>query len=201
MSGLFKKKLPHCDDLFVRYLAPWYRADERPNMTRPDMYVISGFNGNPIDLDAIQYLPPQILTMNADQIAEMVQAATVDYQNIVAFEKLDLNVIEAVDRHYDRKRIKALIDSSDPSDFGNDYLVSIGEFGASLGELFCQRGGFGWLYSHPYFHSIIVHKETGYGITVFDWAVKKFSEYGVDDGFAAKFNMALDNIEEQLRGK
>ena len=201
MFGLFSKKLPHCDELFVRYLAPWYPKDQRPKMTRPDMFVISGFDGKPVDLDKIQYLPSDLLNMNKEQITGMVEAAKADYQEIVAFEMLDLKVIDAVDQHYDRKRIKGVINSSNPSDFDNDYLVSVGEFGAALGELFCQRPGFGWLYSHPYYHSIIVHKDTGFGITVFDWAVKKFSEYGVDDGFAAKFNMALDNIEEHQRGK
>lgn len=170
-------------------------------MTRPDMYVINGFDGNTIDLDALQYLPPDLLAMNKEQIAHMIEAATADYKDILKFDQLDIKVIDAVDRHYDRKRIKTLIDSSDPSDFSNDYLVSIGEFGAVLGELFCQHHGFGWLYSHPYYHSIIVHKETGFAITVFDWAVKKFSEYGVDDGFAAKFQMALDSIDEQQRAK
>lgn len=199
MFGLFNKKLPHCDELFVRYLAPWYPEGEQPSMTRPDLYVINGFDGKPVDLDAIQYLPPDLLTMNRDQIANMVEAATADYQDIVHFDKLDLKVIDAVDKHYDRKRIKSILNSSDPSDFDNDYLVTVGEFGAALGHLFCQRPGFGWLYSHPYYHSIVVHRDTGYAITVFDWAVKKFSEYGVDDGFAAKFDMAIESIEQQLR--
>jgi len=66
-----------------------------------------------------------------------------------------------------------------------------------LGKLFEDLGEFGWLYSAPYFNSIIVHRKTGYGITVFDWAVKKFSEYGVDDGFAAKFHAALAGVNEQ----
>ena len=29
-----------------------------------------------------------------------------------------------------------------------------------------QMDGFDWLYSHPYFHSIIVHKDTGFGINL-----------------------------------
>jgi hypothetical protein len=65
-----------------------------------------------------------------------------------------------------------------------------------LGQLFNQLEGFEWLYSHPYYHSIIVHSETGFGTTVFDWAVKKFSEYGVEDGFVAKYHAALHAISE-----
>jgi hypothetical protein len=66
-----------------------------------------------------------------------------------------------------------------------------------LGQLFTELDGFDWLYSFPYYHSIIVHRDTGFGITVFDWGVKKFSEYGVDDGFVAKFHAALDGIKGQ----
>jgi hypothetical protein len=61
MVGLFKKKLPHCDELFVKYLSPWYNKDERPRMTRPDMYQISGYKGRPLNLDEIQYVKPKYL--------------------------------------------------------------------------------------------------------------------------------------------
>lgn len=74
--------------------------------------------------------------------------------------------------------------------------MTVCEFGAMLGHLFKQINGFDWLYSHPYFHSIIVHKKSGFGITVFDWAVKKFSEYGVDDGFAAKLQVAVERAQQ-----
>ena len=74
--------------------------------------------------------------------------------------------------------------------------MTVCEFGVLLGQLFRQLDGYDWLYSHPYFHSIIVHKNTGIGITVFDWAVKKFSEYCVDDGFVAKFHAAVDEVSE-----
>lgn len=51
MFKLFKKKLPHCDTLFERFLSPWYPENNRPKMTRPDMYVINGFNGQTLDLE------------------------------------------------------------------------------------------------------------------------------------------------------
>jgi hypothetical protein len=126
----------------------------------------------------------------------MADAALDDYQHIIKSNKLDLNVLDAVDKYYDRKRIAEIISKSDPADFSNDYMIEVFEFGAMLGYLFNQEDRYGWLYSHPYFHSIIVHQDTGFGITVFDWAVKKFSEYGVDDGFAAKFQMALESVKQ-----
>lgn len=195
MFNPFKKKLPHCDTLFEKFLSPWYPEDGRPKMTRPDMYVIENFAGQ--DLDKLQYLKPDLFDYNRKQISTMVEAALQDYQHIITSDKLDLEVLNAVDKYYDRKRVADIIQKSNPAEFSNDYVIEVCEFGVTIGHLFDQVEGFGWLYSHPYFDSIIVHRETGSAITVFDWAVKKFSEYGIDDGFAAKFQMALKTVKEQ----
>lgn len=195
MFGIFKKKLPHCDTLFEKFFSPWYDEADRPKMTRPDMYKIAAYEGQPVDLDEIQYLAPDYVTeLTAHINVTMVDAALDDFQHIIKSDKLDLNVLDAVDKYYDRAKIANLIKESDPTDFSNSYVVTVCEFGVMLGHLFKQIDGFDWLYSHPYFHSIIVHKDTGFGITVFDWAIKKFSEYGVDDGFVEKFNAAIAGV-------
>jgi len=196
MLKLFNKKLPHCDDLFVKFFSLWYPSEDRPKITRPDMFVISGFEGKTLDLDDLQYLPDELLNKTKNQISTITNAALQDYQNIIKSDRLDFNVLDAVDKFYDRQKIAEIIKLSDPKDFSNLYLVSVCEFGATLGQLFNNLDGFGWLYSYPYFHSIIVHQETGFGITVFDWAIKKFSEYGVDDGFVAKLHAAVEGIND-----
>jgi hypothetical protein len=199
MFGLFKKKLPHCDTLFQNFFSPWYPENERPKMTRPDMYQIAAYEGQSLDIDSIQYLEHSYLipvkTMVND---EMVEAAVEDFKHITKSEIIDLNFLEAVDNYYDRTKINEIIKESDPKEYSNPYLVTVCEFGAVLGYLFKQIDGYDWLYSYPYFHSIIIHKHTGFGITVFDWAVKKFSEYGVDDGFVAKFQTAVSKINKTL---
>ncbi len=195
MLGLFKKKLPECDTLFEKFFSPWYQEDERPKMTRPDMYQIAAYEGEPLDFEEMQYLDKEDLEERKDFINKtMVHAALEDFQSIIKSDKLDLNVLDAVDKYYDKAKIASLIKESDPTDFSNPYVVTVCEFGVMLGHLFNQIDGYDWLYSHPYFHSIIVHKDTGFGITVFDWAIKKFSEYGVDDGYVAKFHAALDGV-------
>lgn len=196
MFGLKSKKLPDCDDLFVKYLSPWYFEDERPKGTRPDMYVIAGYDGQPLDMISLQYLNDEFLNRTKEQIDKITKAALQDYQEIIKSDNLDYGVLDAVDKHYDRKKIKEIIENSDPTDYANQYLVTICEFGATIGKLFNEIDGYDWLYSHPYFHSIIVHKNTGLGITVFDWAVKKFSEYGVNDGYVAKMYAAFETINK-----
>jgi hypothetical protein len=194
--GLFNK-LEDCDPLFKKFLSPWYPEKERPVVTRPDMYVIAGYEGQPLDLDSLQYLNDQTLIETKAQIEKMIQAALADYQDIIKSDKLSINVLDAVDKYYDKKKVIDIVRQSDPKDFSNLYLVNVCEFGAMLGFIFNENEEFGWLYSYPYFHSIVVHKKTGYGITVFDWAVKKFSAYGIDDGFAAKYFAAIEAIRKQ----
>lgn len=199
MFGIFKKKLPNCDKLFAKYLSPWYDEDERPRITRPDMYQIAGFEGKPLNLDEIQYLAPEYLEGIKNHINDsMTKAALNDFNFIHQSDTIDFDLLDAVDRYYDRIKVSELIKESDPKDFSNPYLVTVCEFGVLLGHLFRQFDGYDWLYSYPYYHSIIVHKDTGLGITVFDWAVKKFSEYGIDDGFVAKVHAAMEGVNRQL---
>jgi hypothetical protein len=194
MFGSERKKIPDCDELFAKYMRPWYPDNEKPSGTRPDMYVIAAYDGKPLAMESLQYLNDECLKQMKEQIEKITDAALQDYQEIIRCEELDFRVLDAVDKHYDREKIKAIIATSDATDYANQYLVTVCEFGATIGNIFTQSDGFGWLYAHPYFHSIVVHKETGFGITVFDWAVKKFSEYGVDDGFVAKIHAAREAI-------
>ncbi len=200
MLKLFKKKLPHCDTLFQKFFSPWYNDQDRPKMTRADIYQISGYKGKPLNLDDIQYLDDEYLEYQKKYLNEtLVYSALEDFRHITNSDRVDLEALDAVDKYYNRLKIEQLISQSDPRDFSNPYLVTVCEFGAILGHLFKQSDSFDWLYSHPYFHSIIVHKDTGIGISVFDWAIKKFSEYGVDDGFAAKVQMAIEHVNNNNR--
>ena len=201
MPRILKKKLPHCDKLFKEFLSPWYPEEDRPEMTRPDMYVIAGYKGTPINLDELQYLPKDLLQEVKESITVITDAASQDYRSISDSDNLNLEVLDKVDRFYDRAKVAEIIIESNPKDYSNPYLVSVCEFGATIGYLFSQSNEFGWLYSYPYFHSIIVHKETGFAITVFDWAVKKFSGYGIEDGIAAKYLAAIHGLEDYKKEK
>ncbi|WP_422092348.1 hypothetical protein [Tenacibaculum sp. MEBiC07804] len=192
-------KLPHCDKLFEKFLSPWYPEDERPKMTRPDMYVISGYEDKTLDIDRIQYLTEEGLKDTKDIFEKMRESYQRDFQNFKEFKELNLDVIDSVDKAFGKKEVKELIKISDPKDFENGYLVTVCEFGLALGDLFVQTGKFKWLYSYPYFHSIVINPETGQGITVFDWAVKKFSSYGIDDGYKWKFLKVMEIIEDDIK--
>src|SRR5690606_18322259 len=150
MFGLFKKKLPHCDELFVKFLSPWYDEEDRPKMTRPDMYQIAAFAGQPLDLDEIQYLTPEYLGEVKTLINDaMTKAAQDDFSFIYKSDKIDFNLLDAVDKYYDRAKIAELIKESNPKDFSNPYLVTVCECGVLLGQLLRHKlKGYDWLYSH-----------------------------------------------------
>lgn len=193
---MFWNKLPHCDKLFRNYLSPWYPKGERPRMTRPDMFVIRAFEGQTLDMAKTQYLPPKELAETIETFATMRKSYQQDFQHFLQFEALHIGVIDAIDQRIGKEEVKALIKASSPRNFGNNYLVFVCELGLALGDLFVETGKFKWLYSFPYFHSIVVHPESGTAITVFDWAVKKLSAYGLTDGLKNKFDSVILQMED-----
>lgn len=133
----------------------------------------------------------------------MVEACRGDWpQYLRVFGDLDEHWIDAFDDYYDRKRISDVISRSEPSDFSNDYLILICEFGAALGYVLrAKQPHLDWLYDWPYWESSLVDTRTGSVIPPFHWAVKKFSEYGVDDGFVTKIEMCLHVLEDEMANK
>jgi hypothetical protein len=57
----FKEKLLYFEELFVKYLCPWFVENYRLKIRRPDMYQIAAIEGQHLDLDEIQYLTPECL--------------------------------------------------------------------------------------------------------------------------------------------
>jgi hypothetical protein len=196
---MFWNRIPHCDTLFKKFLSPSYPEKSRPTMTRPDMYVISAFEGKSINIDQIQYLEPDILKATKEAFDIYRKAYYTDFQHYVQFQTLNLDVIDAIDKYFEEPEVRELIKRSKPTDPNNLYVAHVIEFGLALGDLFVETGKFKWLYSNPEFHSIVVNPDTGNAITVFDWAVKKFSSYGIDDGFKKKFLKALEIVERDIK--
>jgi hypothetical protein len=67
------------------------------NMTRPDMYVISGYEGRPLDLVSLQYLPNERLQTAQDQIERMAIAALEDYQSVFPSAGFTPDLLAAVE--------------------------------------------------------------------------------------------------------
>jgi hypothetical protein len=197
MLSLFKKRLPHGDKLYRKFLSPWYPEGDRPETPRPDLFVIAEFEGKPLSLDAIQYLPEGLLSNVKSVVKEMCNLVLHDHTFLGSFNSSGMVFLNALDKYYTTERVEELIRDSNPKEISNAYLVKVCELGAFLGSLFCESEKFGWLYSYPYFHSTIIEKESGIAIPVFDWAVKKFSRTGINEGLVAKFQAAHETIAKE----
>jgi hypothetical protein len=105
--------------------------------------------------------------------------------------------VEWVDE-FDRyaERVEALVRESDPSDFSNDLLVLVCQFGAVLGTVLREQvPRLEWVAEWwPYWESSLYDPQTGNLIPPFHWAIKKFSSYGIDDGFSAKLDMCRKQL-------
>jgi len=189
------RPLPHCDTVFKTFMDPWYsesdRARKQWDATRPDIVSLSGYIGR--RAQGLTVLTDGGCRDVAERIDTMYDACKSDWPTYLkVFGDLDEHWIDAFDGYYDRDRVAGVISRSDPKDFSNDYLILVCEFGAALSRvLLSKEPRLIWAYDWPYWESSLVDPQTGSVIPPFHWAVKKFSEYGLDDGYAQKIEMCV----------
>jgi hypothetical protein len=193
--------LPHCDKLFAKFLDPWYSKEDRArkawDATRPDIVTFDGYVGK--RKAELAVLKPSGQREVVTRIETMLKACRGDWPRYLkVVGDIDQHWIEAFDVHYDRKRVADVIKRSDPKDFSNDYLILVCEFGAALGHVLrSKESRLVWVYDWPYWESSLVDTRTGAVIPPFHWAVKKFSGYGLEDGFAQKIDMCVRVLNEK----
>jgi hypothetical protein len=189
------EELPDCNDLYVKYVHRW---DENPEhkilIVKPDM--LQSYDPD-TDFASLVDSNDEGYIQIKQQVETMVLASRQDLQELVKFEEFSLETIDKLDKAINRQYINSVIDASSEDDNANQYLISTIEFGCALAETMENEiGGFVWVYDYPYWESTIVHKQTGFEIPIFHWAIKKYSEYGVDDGFKDKILSLKRNLEE-----
>ncbi len=197
------QELPHCDDLFLRFFDPWY--DERGRQRRGFKATLPDFLQHDSFL-ALTQAEASCINPEGQQevlatIDGMVNATRYDWPTYLSVEgDIDLSWIDAFDCHYDRQSIHHLITRSDPSEFTNDYVAITCEFGAALSHVLrAAQPRLVWRLDWPYWDSSLLDPETGTALPVFHWAIKKMSEYGVEDGFAAKVKACLQLLDEKRK--
>lgn len=197
------RALPHSDDLFLRFFDPWYdnagRRRRGFKATLPDVLQHESFIG--LSQAQASCINEEAQHQVLQQIDRMVSAARHDWPTYLSVaDDLDLEWIDTFDSYYNRDRIHEVIERSDPAEFSNDYVVLCCEFGAVLSQVL--RGAqprLIWRLDWPYWDSSLLDPKTGTAMPVFHWAIKKMSEYGVDDGFVAKTKGSLQFLNEERR--
>jgi len=197
--------LPDCDKVFLTYFDRWYKSEDRERKrfpaTRPDVMGGEGLKG---------FSPEEASPLTADGQVEvkkmvdgMVEAARRVWPSFLCVsEPIDLGWIDAFDQFYVKHRVKDLMKSSKPGDFSNDFVVRCCEFGAMLGHvLLTIQPNLHWVYDWPYWESSVFDPETGQIIAVYHWSIKKFSSYGIDDGYKAKLLACSNLIAKERQGQ
>ena len=191
-------RLPDDNVLFQRFFDRWYDEPARTRKvfahTRPDAERAGPPGTLAHDLSPFER-PGQARV--ARRIHTMVNAVRGDWPSYLPVRPpLSPDWIHEFDQHWNRRRVSRLIATSDPTDFSNELLVLCCELGAALG--FCMQAlepsRLRWLYDWPYWESGLLDVESGYRISVFHWGIKKFSSYGIDDGYRAKSLACIDMV-------
>jgi hypothetical protein len=192
------QSIPDADAIFSRFFDPWYEDDDRRRKgfehTRPDML---GLYRPGLDLTALSRLNRETETQVFQQMQMMLDAARTDWPRYLQVTgDVDEHWIQKCDDYYDVDQIAALIERSDPADFANDFIVMVCEFGAALGHVLHRlQPRLRWIPEWPYWESSLYDPVSGNVIPPFHWAIKKFSDYGVDDGFVPKIHWCVELLD------
>lgn len=193
--------LPDCDDLFLRFFDVWYDEAGRQRRgfraTFPDVIQHDSFIG--LTQAQASCVTEETQLDVLEKIDGMIEAARHDWTTYLPVRgDINLDWINVFDQHYDRRRIHEVVERSDPADFGNDYVVLCCEFGAALSHVLrAEQPQLVWRLDWPYWDSSLLDPRTGTAVPVFHWAIKKMSEYGVDDGFAPKIKACIQFLAEK----
>jgi len=197
--------LPDCDQVFMTYFDRWYKPEDRERKgfpaTRPDAMRADNLRG--ISPREASPLTEDGQTKTKGLVEGILDAARTDWPTFLAVsEPVDIEWIDTFDKFYDKRRVKALIRSSKPASLSNDLVVHCCEFGVVLGHmLLSTQPNLHWVYNWPYWESSVFDPQTGLLFAVFHWAIKKFSSYGIDDGFKAKLLFCSEMIERERVGR
>ena len=184
--------LPGCDELFLRYLGPWYsEADWARRVyqaTRPDIEQL----GVDSELTAsdISRLTEESQADVAERVCGMCEAATWDWAKLLKVRGTPSSQwIAEFDRHFQRRQIQEIIDRSDPQEIDNDYVVLCCELGTVLGTVLSSlEPRLAWLYDWPYWESGLYDQNTRSRINVFHCAVRRLSKDGAHASLAVKMD-------------
>jgi hypothetical protein len=191
--------LPHANDLFETYFACW--LDEKARQRRE----VSGIWPD------VSRISPQKAAQRerakTNDFVTLAQAKIIDAMNQVRMTwpsqynvslPVSMKWIDAFDRYYDRQTIRELIERSDPHQHDNEYIHSTVEYGTVMAIVFKRFiPDLKWSYELPFWESALYDARTETDLHIFHWAIKKLSDYGVEDGYAAKVCASL----QWLRGK
>ncbi|MEJ2663642.1 MAG: hypothetical protein P8107_06310 [Spirochaetia bacterium] len=190
-------KLKNPEMIFDQFFLPWYEEKENIKMKiRPDMFKVVKEGTS---IEEINVLSDEGIIKIRNHINTLIKACHEDWSSFLSITgEIGLNEIDLFDKYYNKRRVIELMKNAKTDDFSNEFIVTCCEFGSVIGNAMIKcNNDLCWIYDYPYWDSMIYHKNTGYMISVFSWAINKFSSYGINDGYYAKINKCLDILKEE----
>lgn len=188
------------NELFDLFFARWYDDEALEHRqfhgVRRDLEQVK--LSDPFDLEEVHPLTDEGRKDVSEEIASMFEAALEDWSEDFAAPVEPLRqTLDAFDKQYTMARVNEAINNSDPDDYSNEYVVTCCELGCVLGEaMIRERPSLVWIQDWPYWDSFLFDPEKGYRLNVFHWAIKKMSDYGVDDVLTEKMDACLKMIDQ-----
>jgi hypothetical protein len=183
------ERLPGSEEIFETYFAPWLAAEDVDRHGEDGMHP-DVEEGLPSGVPARELSPltDKGRTIIGEQIRGMVDAAAEDWQGLLDTQGPPLlEWVDAFDRRFGRAEVADLIADADPEDDSSDLVVLACELGAVLGEVLRREvPELEWLHDSPAWTSALYDRRHGRRFNVFHWAIRKFSEDGVDDALRSK---------------
>ena len=183
--------IPDCNELLEQYFLPWYSDQDKAargiTVVRPDVMQRTDWVG--FSSSRISRLYPEDQLRTIEQFSTtMGNAAVSDLGRLLNLPpSVDFDWIHAVDEYYDTERIAALLQDSDATEDGNPYFIVCIEIASLIGMMMRQLvPTLEWVGESPYWETWLWNSATGHCVTPIDWAIKKLSDYGWDDGLVAK---------------
>ena len=198
--------LPDCDELFRRYFAPWYSEDDLSShhfdATRPDMLQFIDHVGKPASALSPLRTEAQDRVIH-HLVVTMTDAAVGDFGNLLGLSPpVNFGWIQMIDDYYNIDRIAELIAESDPSEDGNPYFITCIELGALIAKMIQSLvPDIEWMANSPYWESSLWHPASAHIIPPTHWAIKKFSDYGWEDGLVPKIHCGALVLREKTDAK
>lgn len=180
---------------FERFFAHWYDGDalDLRGVRAPEPLVVPwSAPGSP----AADVQPLTAADQAAvDELLEaLIDAAEEDWPGLLGVQRpVSRAWIDAFDRHYTPAVAAEVSTRADATEFGNEYLTLVGEFGVVLARVLQGlRPSLVWVYQWPYWDSGLLDPATGRRVNPFAWSMLKLTSAGAGAS-------SLEAVDEGLR--
>jgi len=164
-------------------------------MAKPGTKILDGLSHYDTENDRIKII---------NQLYKMKEIGLKEISSVTGFGFNSLkHAVISIDEFYNEDKINNLIngDQSNLEESVSDVFIRTVEIGSILGyRLFEMNTDLMWCPAYPYWESPIYDFRTGLGLNVYHWAVKKFTEYGIDDGLDEKCIASIEYLKYAQQG-